>query len=211
MAALKCLLAAALVTPVVAGMIEPGLDALTWKFKDFDFWAPIHLKSNVYHAQSPAGVVPDALTRRASPAGGHMGCTVVTINGPVEGLSKDVVEKAMEGYDGDDVWSAEQFMDCLFVQYDGKDVLPVDDSLVEFLAEKEIETLYVDTAFDIAGFSAAADVYSVESDCDLSNGPYVATLPKCDEEGLSMAPVYALHPDNYDGKSSMSAPEATNR
>jgi hypothetical protein len=206
MAAFKSALAAALLTPVAAGIIAPSLDALAWKFDDADFWAPVHLRSNVYHAQSPAGVEPDSLTRRALPEGGHIGCTVVTIDGPVDALSRDVVEKAMRGYEADDVWSAEQFMGCLFVQYDGEGGVAVDPAFAEFLAEKEVETLYVGTGFDMTGFAAAVNVFSVESKCELSNGPYVATLPKCDESGLSMAPVYALHSDNYDGMSVQERP-----
>lgn len=201
MAALKSFFTAALLTPAAAGIIEPTLNALAWKFNGVDFWAPVHLNSNVYHAQSPAGVEPDSLSRRALPAGGHMGCTVVTVNGPAESLSRDIVEEAMKGYETDDVWSAEQFMDCLFVQYKGDEGLPVDPTFAEFIAEKGVETVYVDTAFDISGFAAAANIFSVESKCDLSNGPYVATLPKCDDTGLSMTPVYTLHSDNYDGKS----------
>ena len=194
-------LTAGLVSQATAVIIEPALDALTWKFDEVDFWAPTQLKSNVYHTQSPAGSPPDSLTKRASPAGAHVGCTVITIDEDVQSLSKAVVEKSMVGYERDDVWSEQQFMGCLFVQYPGDGTLPIDKSFTEFLSEKGIETLYIDTAFEITGFAAAANVFSVKSNCDLSNGPYIATSPKCEEDGLSMTPVYTLHSDNYDGKS----------
>jgi hypothetical protein len=201
MTALPVLLAgASLAAPVAAGIIKPALEALTWKFNDTNFWAPVHLDSTVYHLQSPAGVVPDSLSRRELPSGGYLSCTIVTVEVDVELLSSDVIKAAMAGYEADDVWNAEHFLDCLFVQYRGSGTgVAVDASFGAFLDDHQVETAFLDDAFDLVGLATTAHILSVATECEARNGPHVVKLPGCEDAGISLTPVYALHPDNFDG------------
>jgi hypothetical protein len=201
MAALSVLLAgASLAAPAAAAIIRPTLEALTWKFNGTDFWAPVHLDSTEYHLQSPASVVPDSLSRRDLPSGGYLGCTVVTIDADVEMLSSAAVETAMTGYEADDVWNVEHFLNCLFVQYRGSGTgVAVDASFGAFLEDHQVETAFLDDAFDVVGLATTTHILSVETDCEASNGPHVVHLPECDDKGIFLTPVYALHPDNYEG------------
>lgn len=194
------LAAAFFAVPSAAGSIKPSLEALTWKFNDQDFWAPVHLESTAYQAQSPAGVIGDSLAKRSDPLSGHIGCTVLTVSGAVEVLSGAVVQEALAGYDGDDVWSAEQFLDCMLVQYNGTDSgIGIDPTLGEFMADNGVATAYFDVAFDLSGMVTATTVFSLVTNCELSNGPHVITLPDCETGTMSVTPVYSLHSDNYDG------------
>ncbi|VUC36765.1 unnamed protein product [Clonostachys rosea] len=190
--------AASLIQPALAGFIQPGLQALIWKFNGTDFWAPVSLDSAVYHLQSRAGVVTNSLSKRGS-SGGYLGCTVLTISDPIGTLSSTTVDRLLAEYSIDDVWSAEQFLDCLFIQYNGtKNGIVLSPSVAESLNSHGVEHLFLDSAFNATGFASVTAVSIVESRCELSNGPYVLTLPDCEQGGLSVTPVYALHPDNYE-------------
>jgi hypothetical protein len=187
-----------------AVLIEPALQALTWKYNGTDFWAPVHLESSVYQFQSPAGVVSSSLNRRELPSGGYLGCTVVTLDSSVTALTASVIEDVIAGYAADDVWSAEQFLDCLFIQYSGSSTsVPVNSSFSEFMEKYGVTTSFVSTSFSFEGLSlpGSSSLFGVVSNCELSNGPYVATLPDCEGAGFGMTPVYALHADDYEGKS----------
>jgi hypothetical protein len=201
MAILTTALAGAfLAVPVAAGSIKPSFEALTWKFNEQDFWAPVHLDSVVYHAQSPAGVIGDSLAKRNAPLSGHISCTIVTISGSAQSLSGAVMEEALSGYESDDVWSAEQFMDCILIQYNGTGSgIGIDSTLGDFIADKAVRTAYFDVAFDLTGLVTAASVFSLVTNCELNNGPHVITLPDCESGTMSVTPVYSLHSDNYDG------------
>lgn len=203
MAALFALVLAGLGLHARAALIEPSLQAVIWKYNGTDFWSPVHLDQTVYHIQSPTGALPSSLQRRGLPSGGHMACTVVTLNSSVTSLSSDVLADIISGYAIDDVWSAEQFLDCLFIQYAGSATqLPIDASFADFVTKHGVSTSFLSTAFKLEGTSlpSTASAYSVVSACDLVNGPYVATPPSCEGGGLSLTPVYALHADEYEGK-----------
>ncbi|CAH0046123.1 unnamed protein product [Clonostachys solani] len=191
--------AALLMQPAFAGFIQPALQALTWKFNGTDFWAPVHLDSAVYHLQSRAGVITNSLSKRGSSSGGYLGCTVLTISDPIESLSSAILDSLLSEYEIDDVWSAEQFLDCLFIQYNGtKNGVALSSSVADSLGRHGVEHLFLHSAFNATGLATTVGVSIVESNCELGNGPYVVTLPDCEEGGLSMTPVYALHPDNYE-------------
>ncbi|KFA71403.1 hypothetical protein S40288_04317 [Stachybotrys chartarum IBT 40288] len=202
--------AVSLVGAATATLIKPDIQALVWKFNGTDFWAPVHLDSAVYHAQSPAGVIPTSLAKRELPSGGYLGCTVVTVHGPVDGLSGAIVQESLVGYEEDDVWSADQFLDCISVQYNGTDTgIAVEASVATFMQENNIQTAFFDVAFDLSGLETAATVFNVASNCEWGNGPYILTLPDCDHGGISMTPVHTLHSDNYDAFMYGSFPNAT--
>lgn len=191
-----------LAAPAVAGFINPTFEALTWKFNNQDFWAPIHLQSAAYHAQSPAGVIGDSLARRGvqAPSGSYLGCTVLTVNGSIESLSSAVVQEAISKYNEDDVWSAEQFLDCILVQYNGTESgVGIDSTLGDFISEHGVMTAYFDVAFNISGLVTAANVFSLVTNCEIGNGPHIVTHSDCENSTMSLTPVYALHSDNYLG------------
>lgn len=192
--------AVSLALAATATLIKPNLQALVWKFNGTDFWAPVHLDSATYHAQSPPGIIPTSLAKRELPPGGYLGCTVVTVHGPVDSLSGAMVHEALAGFEDDDVWSADQFLDCISVQYNATDSgITIEPSLATFLKDYNIQTAFFDVAFDLTGLETAATVFNVASNCEWSNGPYIVTLPDCDQGGISMTPVYTLHSDNYGG------------
>lgn len=189
-----------LAAPAAAGFIKPALEALTWKFNGQDFWAPVHLDSAVYHAQSPAGVIGASLAKRATPTG-PLGCTALTVPDTAQSLSSAVVQEALAKYHDDDVWSAEQFLDCILVQYNGTGSgVGIDTSLGNFISEHGITTAYFDVAFDLNGLVTAANVFSLVTNCEISNGPIVVAHSECESGTMSVTPVYALRSDNYDGK-----------
>jgi len=201
-------------SPAQASFIEPSLHALTWKHNGTDFWAPVHLQSSVHYLQSPAGALPSSLSRRdkkhdhkhgqKQTAGGYVGCTVATLPTDINRLTAAALEEIISTYAStDDVWSAEQFLGCLYIQHNGTDgSVTVDKSVSDFIKQHGIDTLLVSKAFQLRKFkSTASHVYAVEASCNLENGPYVATLPTCEGESLGMAPVYTLHADHYEGQS----------
>lgn len=186
---------------VGAVFIKPSLQAVSWKHNDTDFWAPVHLHSAVHHLQSPAGTLPSSLSRRSDKSGDYLACTVTTLQSN-ETLSASTLEKIVAAYSVDDVWSADQFLDCLYVQYNGTaDKVHVDPSVADFVTKHDVNTLLVSTSFDLQGLTTTADVHAVVAPCDLDNGPYLVTLPNCDGEGMSVTPVYTVHADHYEGKS----------
>ena len=186
------------------GLIEPTLHALTWKHNGTDFWAPVHLDSSTYHFQSPSGLAPLSLGRRRDlPSGGYLGCTVVTLNSSTISLSAAALDDAVQDYSIDDVWSKDQFLGCLFIQYSGgSSNIPLDPSFGDFIKSNGVTTVFVATAFMLNGASLPENsaIFAVSSACELGNGPYIATLPDCEGAGLGMTPVYALHTDYYEGK-----------
>lgn len=187
---------------VRAALIQPTFAALTWKFNGSDFWAPVHLDRARYHVQSPSGALPSALNRRGLPSGGYVPCTVVTLNSSITSLSAAAVGEVIDSYAIDDVWSAEQFMGCLYVQYDGSaSNLTVGSSFTTFVQERGISTIFASPAFDFTGCSMPEEttVLSVISPCDKGNGPYVVTLPSCEGDVVAFTPVYTLHSDTYEG------------
>ncbi|CAH0043229.1 unnamed protein product [Clonostachys rhizophaga] len=78
-------------------------------------------------------------------------------------------------------------------------------SVADSLSSHGVEHLFLHSAFNATGLTTTASVSIVESSCELGNGPYVVTLPDCEEGGLSVTPVYALHPDNYEGSHQLSS------
>ncbi|KAK3316257.1 amidase signature domain-containing protein [Apodospora peruviana] len=202
---------ASLFALVKAVRIEPSLHALTWKYNNIDFWAPVHLESSVHYLQSPAGELPASLSRRgALKSGGYLGCTVATFPPSASSLSGDVVENIIASFALDDVWSAEQFLDCLFIQHNATAAsVPVDPSLATFITKHRVSTFFVSPSFDLKGFASTARVLTVVSSCNLDNGPYVATLPTCDEgSSMGMTPVYTLHADSYEAFMEGSIPDS---
>jgi Asp-tRNA(Asn)/Glu-tRNA(Gln) amidotransferase A subunit family amidase len=183
-----------------AAIIQPTLQALSWKYNDTDFWSPVHLESQPYHLQSPGGKGSSSLSRRGTTSdlhsGGYLGCTVVTVQPSAGILSAGVLEDTIAEFPVDDIWSAEQFLDCLFVQYNGTTTgVPVDSSFADFIAKHGVTTAFVSSSFNLEDFASIAHVFAVVSSCSLGNGPYVATLPTCEGGALTMTPVYTLHPD----------------
>ncbi|KAK5651907.1 hypothetical protein OQA88_11566 [Cercophora sp. LCS_1] len=192
---------------VGAVSIEPSPQAVSWKHNDTDFWAPVHLQSAVHHLQSPAGTLPSSLSRRSEKSGDYLACTAATLQSD-ESLSAATLERIVASYTIDDVWSAEQFLDCLYVQYNGTDTkISVDASVADFVNKHDVRILLVSPSFDLQGFASTASVHAVVSPCDLDNGPYLVTLPKCDGEGMSATPVYTVHADHYDAFMESSIPD----
>jgi len=201
MAASIVLSIASLAALAKAVTIEPSLQALTWKHNNTDFWAPVHLESSIHYLQSPAGELPNSLSRRQSlKSGGYLGCTVATIPSSTKTISADIVEDIISSFSADDVWSAEQFLDCLYLQHNGtKDSVAIDPSLSKFITKHGASTLFLSPSFELKDFKSSAPTFGVVSSCQLSNGPYVATLPSCEKDGMGMTPVYTLHADVYEG------------
>lgn len=190
-------MAASLIQPAVVGFIQPALQALTWKFNGTDFWAPIHLDSAVYHLQSHAAVITNSLSKRGSSSDGCFGCTVFTTSDPIENLPSAVLKNLLAEYEIDDVWSAEQFLDCLFIQYNGtQNGIALSPSVADSLSSHGVEHFFLHSAFNATGLTTTASVSNVESRCELGDGPYLVTLPYREEGGLSVTPIHALHPDN---------------
>ncbi|KAM7188603.1 Amidase signature domain containing protein [Naviculisporaceae sp. PSN 640] len=202
---------ASLAAVAKAVTIEPSLQALTWKYNSTDFWAPVHLKSSVHYLQSQAGQLPSSLTRRHQPlkSGGYLGCTVAAIPSSSKALTAQIVEDLISKFSADDMWSAEQFLDCLYLHHNGSESsIPIDPSLNTFLQKHDVSTLFLSASFRLEGFDFAAPTYAVASSCQLSNGPYVATLPTCDKGDLGMTPVYTLHADAYEAFMEGSIPDS---
>jgi hypothetical protein len=202
MATRYALLVANLSLGTRAALIQPAMQALAWKLNRSDFWAPIHLGSSVYHVQSPSGQLSASLNRRDFQPGGHLPCTVVTLNSSSSTLSATFIKDIIASYLIDDIWSAEQFLDCVYVQYNGTaSKVPIDPSYLEFAQAYGVSTTFLSSVFDITGLysTVVASLYPVKSPCELKNGPYVITLPNCEGSGLTLTPVYALHPDTYEG------------
>jgi len=192
-----------LATSVLAISIEHSLQALTWKHNNTDVWAPVHLKSPVYYQQSPRGAAPSSLSRQlgGQKTSGYVGCTIATLQGDATSLSADFLEGAVSSYASDDVWTAGQFLGCLYVQYNGSSTsVPVYESVATFISKYGVETVLMAAAFDVKDIGSTVHVSLVVSSCLQSNGPYIATLPSCDGEGLGFTAVYTVHADNYEGK-----------
>jgi hypothetical protein len=94
----------------------------------------------------------------------------------------------------DDVWKAADFLQFIFIQSTDK------SSFADFLISNQITHAFVPTTFDINGIILPQEttVFPTASDCDLINGPYVASLSSCGCQSLNLSPVYEIHTDDYE-------------
>ena len=187
---------------VHAVIIEPNFQALTWKHNGTDFWAPTHLKSSNYYFQSHNGGSASSLSRRrADVPNTYIGCTALTIPASADSLSAPVLDDILSNFAVDDVWSEEQFLDCLVIQSaEGVSKLQVDASFNKFLKAHDIEMTYVSPAFNFKRASPRAGIQPLKTPRRIPNGPYVASTSSRNKGELSMTPVYTLHADSYEGK-----------
>ncbi|KAF2748794.1 amidase signature enzyme [Sporormia fimetaria CBS 119925] len=197
-----------LLTQALSAAISPDYHSLIWKSNDQNFWAPLGLNTTTYALESPAGTAPEALSKRGrSSSQGHqyLPCTVVTLD---DTLSSKTLESIVNQYRaiGDDVWSEEQFMDCLFVQSSKKSRTKVDhSSLSRFIDKNKVSDVFVSKAYNVKGLKTKAAVSSVPTNYDLPNGPYVVSLSDRGQE-LDVTPVYGLHEDAWEAFMSGSIP-----
>ncbi|KAF1966186.1 hypothetical protein BU23DRAFT_663829 [Bimuria novae-zelandiae CBS 107.79] len=165
--------------------INPEYQSLLWIYEGKNFWAPLDLNSRNFALESPAGTAPETLIKRDAVYrnGQYHACTVLTLDGIISAVTISEKLKDYKAIEGD-VWSEEQFGQCLFVRSSSNTSPPVDLSSL---------TNHTAAVFVIAGSSG------------LLNGPCVASIgPSLSD--VNLAPAYGLHEDVWDSFMSGSIP-----
>ncbi|CAO2652731.1 Nn.00g021420.m01.CDS01 [Neocucurbitaria sp. VM-36] len=197
-----------LLRPATAA-ITPDYHSLIWKFGESNFWSPLGLDTTTYALESPAGAAPDALSKRSNnglKSIQYIPCTVVTVDTELSGTTLNTVLDQYRAAN-DDVWSEEQFMDCLYVQSTTRAVVDL-ATLSDFVSNSSLTHLFLPDTCNVADLNTSARVYSTASTHHLNNGPSVLSLSP-DETVISITPVYGLHEDPYEAFMSGSIPSTS--
>lgn len=198
------LLSSILMNGSVATILKPDLQSFQWTYNNTHYWSPLDFNATSFLLASPANSADQAsLSKRTTSPGSqqYTPCTVVTLNSSITTLSAAVLESVINEYETlDDVWKPEVFLECLFIQYNGtEEGVSVDPAFVDGLAA--VDKVYISTHFNTTGLPVpeGKSVTAVVSNCEFSNGPYIAVTTDC-YSSLSLMPVYTLRSDTAEGK-----------
>ncbi|PVI03451.1 amidase signature enzyme [Periconia macrospinosa] len=185
MSFIKTISRSLLLSHAARAALIPEHQSLLWKYEGKNFWASLSLDAQTFALESPAGAAPNALSKRDAGLedGKYHACTVLTLD---SGVSAAELDTKLEEYQAveDDVWSMQQFGQCLIVKSSGDTLAPIDLS-------------------SLANYTAA--VYTVPNASGLSNGPYVTSMGSSLTD-INFAPAYGIHEDVWDSFISGSVP-----
>jgi hypothetical protein len=182
--------------------ITPDYQSILWAYNGTNYYTPLTLNTTAYALTSPAGSAPYSLSKRSTTTPSLLPCTVVTLNSttPLTGSTLEAIVAEYESID--DVWTPDHFTECMFVQYDGPETdLKLEQSFLDFFSTNSVQYAFLSTALRYIGLSVVSNtnIFSIVSTCDLTNGPYVASLSACGG-GIELTPAYTLHVDDYEGR-----------
>lgn len=158
--------------------------SITWRQDNHIYWSPtseiayalklVSAKRNV-ECSVPA-VVP---------------CTVMTTNS--SSITKSTLESLVTGFSADDVWTT-NFLQCLYLQYDGPGNAFVDASVAEFLESTGTDHVYIDSCDLPENFLVGSSIYltAFTGSTSLPDGPYIA---KISPDDLAFSQVFAAARD----------------
>ncbi|KAF1940448.1 amidase signature enzyme [Clathrospora elynae] len=199
-----------LLSQTARAAITPDYHSLIWKYGESNFWAPLGLNTTTFALESAAGVAPEALNKRSingRKSTVYLPCTVMTVDGELSGTTLDA-QLAQYRAIKDDVWSEEQFTECIYVQSTTITCAVDLTSLADFVSNSSLTHIFLPDTYNLTGLSASSNFYSISTPSSLPNGPYVLTLSP-DETVADITPVYGLNEDQYEAFMSGSIPNTS--
>lgn len=118
-------------------------------------------------------------------------CTIVTTNS--SSITKDTLDSLVSEFSRDDVWTT-NFLQCIYLQYEGAGTATVDASAAEFFESSGASHVYIDSCNLPENFLVGSSIYltAFKGSASLLDGPYIA---KVAPNGLTFSKVFAAARD----------------